>query len=156
MGPAGPAPLLRPGGGKLARAARPVEHAFRRLPRAGRLVLGGKRRRLRPNGAAGLSERVLPGMGRYVRDFQLREIDMGQEELRVLVELASSDTRIGAVNDALDLAHFTAPLGVKVVLCGRIDRALRALAQARGIAMLRGKSRVISKLGLPLYALSVL
>src|SRR5438105_3771658 len=81
---------------------------------------------------------------------------MSKKELRVLVELASSDTRIGAVNDALDLAHFTAPFGVKVVLCGRMDKALRTLAHARGICTLRGKSRVISKRGLPLYALSVL
>jgi glycosyltransferase involved in cell wall biosynthesis len=84
------------------------------------------------------------------------EESMAQTELRVLLELASSDTRIGAVNDALDLAHFTRPFGVRVMLCGRVDGTLKALARQRGISVVRGQSRSTSKLGFLLYALSVL
>ncbi len=79
-----------------------------------------------------------------------------QDTLEVLIELSSSDTRIGAVNDALDLAHLGAPLGLRVILCGVIDASLADLAAARGIRILRCRSRTFSRLGLPRYALSVL
>ena len=38
--------------------------------------------------------------------------------LRVLIELNNADLRIGAVNDALDLAELAAPQGVDFLLCG--------------------------------------
>jgi glycosyltransferase involved in cell wall biosynthesis len=80
---------------------------------------------------------------------------MANPELRVLIELSSSDTRIGAVNDALDLAHYTRPLGTRVFLCGQLDAALRTLARQRGIPVVRGKSRFQSKLGFLLYVLNL-
>jgi glycosyltransferase involved in cell wall biosynthesis len=79
-----------------------------------------------------------------------------RDTLEVLIELSSSDTRIGAVNDALDLAHLGGPLGLRVTLCGVIDAALADLAEARGVRFLRQRSRTFSRLGLPLYAASVL
>src|SRR4051812_35093212 len=80
---------------------------------------------------------------------------MTTDRLMILIELSSSDTRTGAVNDALDLAQLARPLGVEVVLCGRLDIKLIQLAREQGIATIRGRSRSISKLGLPFYALSV-
>jgi glycosyltransferase involved in cell wall biosynthesis len=79
-----------------------------------------------------------------------------QDTLEILIELSSSDIRIGAVNDALDLAYLGTPLGLKITLCGVIDAALADLAATRGIRILRRRSRTFSRLGLPFYALSVL
>jgi glycosyltransferase involved in cell wall biosynthesis len=84
------------------------------------------------------------------------ETEMPTERLMILIELSSPDTRTGAVNDALDLAQLVRPHGVVVVLCGRLDPGLIRLAGQLGITTIRGKSRFLSKLGLPLYALSFL
>ena len=55
----------------------------------------------------------------------------GAVPLRVLLELNSADLRIGAVNDALDLAELTANEGVRFTLCGAISPQLRAEAEKR-------------------------
>jgi len=75
--------------------------------------------------------------------------------LRVAIELNSVDLRIGAVNDALDLAELAAPSGVEFVLCGPLDAAFEQEAARRGVATKRAVSRGFSKRELPLYALDV-
>jgi glycosyltransferase involved in cell wall biosynthesis len=77
-------------------------------------------------------------------------------DLRILIELNSADLRIGAVNDALDLAELAAPGGVRFVLCGPLSRELCDEAARRGIETLRARSRSFSRRGLPLYAIDVL
>jgi len=76
--------------------------------------------------------------------------------LRVVVELNSVDLRIGAVNDALDLAELASPAGVRFTLCGPLTNQFCEEASRRGIATTRATSRVISKRGMALYALDVL
>jgi glycosyltransferase involved in cell wall biosynthesis len=76
-------------------------------------------------------------------------------KLRVAIELNSVDLRIGAVNDALDLAQLASPAGVEFLLCGPLTDEFQQEAARRGIATRRAVSRVISKRGLPLYALDV-
>lgn len=76
--------------------------------------------------------------------------------LRILIELSSSDTRIGAVNDALDLAHYAAPFNVRFFLCGPIDATLAELATREGMTLVRGSSRSISKREALSYGASVL
>jgi len=76
--------------------------------------------------------------------------------LRILIELNSADLRIGAVNDALDLADLAAPEGVRFVLCGPLSRELCDEAARRGIETLRARSRTFSRRGLPLYMIDVL
>jgi len=80
----------------------------------------------------------------------------GARNLRVVIELNSVDLRIGAVNDALDLAELASPAGVDFLLCGPITRQFRQEAARRGITARRAMSRVISKRGLLLYAVDVL
>lgn len=76
--------------------------------------------------------------------------------MKILIELYNADMKIGAVNDALDLARFACPLGVQVTLCGRLDAEMETVAATEGIGILRGRSRTLSRLRLPLYAASVL
>jgi glycosyltransferase involved in cell wall biosynthesis len=76
--------------------------------------------------------------------------------LHVLLELSSADLRIGAVNDALDLAELTAPLGGRFTLCGPLTPEFRAAAAARGAQTLTATSRVFSRRELPLYAWDVM
>jgi glycosyltransferase involved in cell wall biosynthesis len=71
--------------------------------------------------------------------------------LRVLLELSSADLRIGAVNDALDLAELSAPLGARLTLCGPLTPALCAEAAARGADTIVAASRVFSRRQLPHY-----
>lgn len=75
--------------------------------------------------------------------------------LRVVVELNNVDLRIGAVNDALDLAELAAPAGVEFLLTGPLDSAFQQAAARRGIATRRAVSRVFSRRELPFYALDV-
>src|SRR4051812_20168382 len=75
--------------------------------------------------------------------------------LRVLLELNNADLRIGAVNDALDLAELTAADGVSFVLAGPITPALRDEAARRGAETLEARSRTFGRRSLPLYALDV-
>ena len=75
--------------------------------------------------------------------------------LHVLVELSSADLRIGAVNDALDLAELSAPHGARFTMCGPLTPAFRAEAAQRGAATLDGTTRVFSRREFPLYAWDV-
>ena len=75
--------------------------------------------------------------------------------LRVAVELNNVDLRIGAVNDALDLAELASPAGVEFLLCGPLNSEFQEEAARRGIATHRSVSRTFSKRELPLYALDV-
>lgn len=75
--------------------------------------------------------------------------------LRILLELNSSDLRVGAVNDALDLAELTAPAGAKFLLCGPLTREFRAEAERRGIQTLNASSRTFSRRGIVPYAIDV-
>ena len=80
----------------------------------------------------------------------------GARSLRVVVELNSVDLRIGAVNDALDLAELASPAGVRFLLCGPLSSQFREEAARRGIATSRATSRIISKRGMVRYVLDVL
>jgi hypothetical protein len=75
--------------------------------------------------------------------------------LHVLMELSSSDLRIGAVNDAIDLAALARPLGVRFTFAGPLDQTFAAAAASHGAGVLRASSRVFSRSGLPLYAIDV-
>jgi hypothetical protein len=79
----------------------------------------------------------------------------GINELHVLMELSSSDLRIGAVNDAIDLAALARPLGVRFTFAGPVDEKFAAAATKHGAEVLRATSRIFSRRGLPLYALDV-
>jgi glycosyltransferase involved in cell wall biosynthesis len=76
--------------------------------------------------------------------------------LRVLIELNSADMRIGAVNDALDLAELAAPEGVRLTLCGASTAELRSEAARRGAQTCPGSSLTFSRRALPLYVVDVL
>jgi len=76
--------------------------------------------------------------------------------LDVLLEVNSGDLRIGAVNDALDLAELAAPAGVRFTICGTLTDELRREAARRGARTLERCSRTFSRSGLPLYAIDVL
>jgi hypothetical protein len=77
------------------------------------------------------------------------------EQLHVLMELSSADLRIGAVNDAIDLAALARPLGVRFTFAGPLDEKFAAAAAGNGAEVLPAKSRVFSRRGFPLYALDV-
>ena len=75
--------------------------------------------------------------------------------LHVLLELSSADLRIGAVNDALDLAQLSAPFGARLTLCGPLTPEFCAEATRRGAATVVAASRVFSRREFPLYAWDV-
>lgn len=75
--------------------------------------------------------------------------------IRVLLELGSADLRIGAVNDALDLARLGTPLGARFTFCGVLSDDLKTAARPFGVRFINGASRRISKYSLPLYILNV-
>jgi len=77
-------------------------------------------------------------------------------DLRVLIELNSADLRIGAVNDALDLAELAAPEGVGFILCGPLTPEFCVEAARRGIETIQARSRSFSRRCLPLYTIDVL
>lgn len=77
------------------------------------------------------------------------------DELHVLMELSSCDLRIGAVNDAIDLAALARPLGVRFTFAGPLDDAFAAAAAGSGAEVVRASSRTFSRAALPLYALDV-
>jgi glycosyltransferase involved in cell wall biosynthesis len=81
---------------------------------------------------------------------------MNASALRVLIEVNSCDLRMGAVNDALDLAELAHPSGASFMLCGACSPDFQAAAESRGISVVGGRSRSFSRLGLPLYLASVL
>ena len=75
--------------------------------------------------------------------------------LHVLLELSSCDLRMGAVNDALDLAELSAPLGVRFTMCGPLTPAFHAAAADRSAATLAATTRPFSRREFPLYAIDV-
>jgi glycosyltransferase involved in cell wall biosynthesis len=77
-------------------------------------------------------------------------------DLRILSELNNADLRIGAVNDALDLAELAATGGVRFVLCGPLTPEFCDEAGRRSIETFRARSRPFSRRGLPLYIIDVL
>jgi glycosyltransferase involved in cell wall biosynthesis len=76
-------------------------------------------------------------------------------DLHVLVALSSADLRIGAVNDALDLAELSAPHGARFTMCGALTPAFCAEAAKRGAATLEATTRPFSRREFPLYAWDV-
>ena len=81
---------------------------------------------------------------------------VGDGALTILLELNSADLRIGAVNDALDLAELARPAGATFILCGPLTGEFRAEAARRGIQTAWAVSRPFSRRKLPLYAVDVL
>jgi glycosyltransferase involved in cell wall biosynthesis len=77
-----------------------------------------------------------------------------ERNIRVLLELDSSDVRKGAIRDALDLGR--AHVGFTCIFCGQVDPNLTAIASGLGVSTVSGESRPFSRRGLPAYALSVL
>jgi glycosyltransferase involved in cell wall biosynthesis len=79
----------------------------------------------------------------------------GVSPLRVLIEVNNADLRMGAANDALDLAELAHPAGARFVMCGPLTDSFRAEAGRRGATTISGVSRTFSRRGFPLYAASV-
>jgi glycosyltransferase involved in cell wall biosynthesis len=76
-------------------------------------------------------------------------------DLHVLLELSSADLRIGAVNDALDLAELSRTMGARFTFCGPLTPEFCAEAARRPAATLQGTSRPFSRSEFPLYAWDV-
>jgi hypothetical protein len=62
-------------------------------------------------------------------------------DLHVLLELSSADLRIGAVNDALDLAELSRTMGARFTMCGPLTPGFCAEAGRRSAATLHATSR---------------
>ena len=75
--------------------------------------------------------------------------------MKILLEVDSGDTRIGAVNDALDLARYGRNISLEYVLCGAISEGLAMEARKLGIECLKEGSLQISKKGLVGYFLNL-
>jgi glycosyltransferase involved in cell wall biosynthesis len=80
---------------------------------------------------------------------------LNSDDLRILIENGSDDLRVGAVNDALDLAHFGRTLGAHVMLGGPIGSGFAAVAERSGISTICRSSLGASKRAFPKYATSV-
>lgn len=75
--------------------------------------------------------------------------------MRILIEVNSADLRIGAVNDALDLAELAGPAGAQFIICGTLSAELRAEAERRGMTIAHGRSREFSRRAFPAYVADV-
>jgi len=75
--------------------------------------------------------------------------------LHALVEMNNADLRIGAVNDALDLAELAGPSGVRFTIAGPLTDAFAREAANRGAATMHASSRPFSRRELPFYAFDV-
>jgi len=75
--------------------------------------------------------------------------------LRVLVEVNNADLRIGAANDALDLAELGRGAGAEFTICGPLTSEYEEEAARRGARTLSASSRTFSRSSLPLYAADV-
>lgn len=90
--------------------------------------------------------------GRCSAGCSRREIGV---DVRILVEIDSSDSRTGAVNDMLDLCRYGTPHGHRFYLCGPIGKNLRETAVSVGFEVLGGQSRQIDRRNAVGYVLSV-
>lgn len=75
--------------------------------------------------------------------------------LRILIEVNSADLRIGAVNDALDLAELAGASGARFSICGTLTDELRWQALRRGVTIAHGRSRQFSRRALLPYVADV-
>jgi len=75
--------------------------------------------------------------------------------LRILIEIAGSDLRNGAVNDVVDLAHYARGMGVEFFVCGTETVELREVLHREGATVVDGASTSISRRGLPRYLANV-
>jgi glycosyltransferase involved in cell wall biosynthesis len=75
--------------------------------------------------------------------------------LHVVVEMNNADLRIGAVNDALDLAELAVPTGVRFTIAGPLTDTFAREAANRGASTIQASSRPFSRRELPLYAFDV-
>ena len=83
------------------------------------------------------------------------EHDPAVAPVRVLIEVNNADLRMGAANDALDLAELARPAGASFVICGPLTDGFKVEAARRGATTIGGVSRTFSRRGFPLYAASV-
>lgn len=90
-----------------------------------------------------------------VCDFDSSTSAAAAAPLHVLMELSSSDLRMGAVNDAIDLAALARPLGVRFTFAGPLDETFGAAAARHGADVLPASSRTFSRSGMPWYAIDV-
>src|SRR5688572_301251 len=105
-------------------------------------------RRRAPHGAR-------PGRTELAVSWNAGDRDVRPSGLRVLMELNDADLRIGAVNDALDLAELTAASGARFLLCGPLTDAFCAEADRRNIATRRAASVPFTRRGMVSYATDV-
>ena len=70
---------------------------------------------------------------------------MKKKNIAVLIEVDSSDTKIGAVNDVLDLARYSRGLNINFSLCGPINSQLETFARNLNMKVIKTKSCMISK-----------
>ena len=76
--------------------------------------------------------------------------------LRILIESLSSDLRLGAVNDCLDLTLFADANAMAFTFCGHLDAAFIAEAHRRGATTTAGRSVMLSKKAAVPYLFSVM
>jgi glycosyltransferase involved in cell wall biosynthesis len=75
--------------------------------------------------------------------------------MKILLELESCDTRMGAVNDALDLVRFGRPASLEYVLCGPVSPEFLQEAARLEVQVLPRQSRQLARRQLHLYGLDV-
>lgn len=74
----------------------------------------------------------------------------------VLIELDSNDLKIGAVNDALDLARYSRDLDVVYYLAGSLNDEFSKVAEDCGIKLVHYRSRQMSRFHFFSYIFSVI
>ena len=59
----------------------------------------------------------------------MAEHDPAVAPVRVLIEVNNADLRMGAANDALDLAELARPAGASFVICGPARPTMRSISR---------------------------
>ena len=65
--------------------------------------------------------------------------------MKILIELDTNDTKIGAVNDVLDLARYSKQFGLEYYLSGPLNDELKSAAKSCGMGLVPFHSLQISK-----------
>lgn len=76
--------------------------------------------------------------------------------MRILIEVDSSDIRIGAINDMLDLCRYGKSQNIEFYLCGNVNNVLREAAEKSGFRIVKGKSMNLNKAFALQYIASVM
>lgn len=82
-------------------------------------------------------------------------LKVSDKKIHVLIEVDSSDIKIGAINDVLDLIRYSGKVNIRYTICGSITSEFENILSNLGAQVINKQSRIISKKNILTYLLDV-